>query len=194
MRCCPARWGGETGARRPTPPRVPGLPAALRGGCGSKADGVSHSRGRPLHGEPWHGTAWPSRGSAKVALAAVGLQFDAVRAALRVRGLSRLQHHGPVPEEDEETWERGRVDEPPLMTNGSRERASQPARDGSSCTPSPPRQHPGALQRSPASRLTLEGVDDGEDVEGDKAKDTGGEGEEDQCPGDAQQDAQSKEG
>lgn len=48
----------------------------------------------------------PSQGSAKVALAAVGLQFDAVGAALRVRGLSCLQHHGPVPEEDEETWER----------------------------------------------------------------------------------------
>lgn len=42
-------------------------------------------------------------------------------------------------------------------------------------------------------RLTLEGVDDGEDVEGDKAENTRGEGEEDQCPGDAQQDAQPKE-
>lgn len=43
-------------------------------------------------------------------------------------------------------------------------------------------------------RLTLEGVDDGEDVEGDKAEHTRGEGEEDECPGDAQQDAQPEEG
>lgn len=43
-------------------------------------------------------------------------------------------------------------------------------------------------------RLTLEGVDDGEDVDGDKGEHTRGEGEEDQCPGDAQQDAQPKEG
>lgn len=42
-------------------------------------------------------------------------------------------------------------------------------------------------------KLTLEGVDDGKDVKGDEAEDAGGEGEEDQCPGDAQQDAQPKE-
>ena len=88
--------------------------------------------------------------------------------------------------------------EPPRGTNSSRERASQPARDGSSRTLSPPHQYPvkapapfGGARRP---RLTLEGVDDGEDVEGDEAEDAGGEGEEDQRPGDAQQDAQPKEG
>lgn len=134
--------GGEIGEGAsssegwPAPLWVPGLLAALRGKSSSKADGVVLLVA--VLGVGSSGTAQPPRGSA-----AAGLQLGTVRAALRVRGLPRLQHHGPVPEEDEET---------------------------------------------------LEGVDDGENVEGDKAEHTRGEGEEDQCPGDAQQDAQPKEG
>lgn len=57
---------------------------------------------------------------------------------------------------------------------------------------STPHQHP--FTAAPHPWLTLEGVDDGEEVEGDEAEDARGEGEEDQCPGNAQQDAQPKEG
>lgn len=83
--------------------------------------------------------------------------------------------------------------ETPRGTNSSWERATQPAR-----APLAHHHHPVktlvSFRGAQSPGLTLEGVDDGEDVEGDEAEHTRGEGEEDECPGDAQQDAQPKEG
>lgn len=85
----------------------PCAPSSPMGQVSSKAAGAGACYGCPPCGEPRPGspTAWPARGSARVALAAVRLQFHAVRAALGVGGLFRLQHHGPVPEKDEKTLE-----------------------------------------------------------------------------------------
>lgn len=86
----------------------PCAPSSPMGQVSSKAAGAGACYGCPPCGEPRPGspTAWPARGSARVTLAAVRLQFHAVRAALGVGGLFRLQHHGPVPEKDEKTWVR----------------------------------------------------------------------------------------
>lgn len=94
-------WGG--GQQRwglPAPLWVPGLPVVLQGKRSSKADDVVLLVA--VLGVGSSGTAHPARVSA-----AAGLQLGTVRAALGVRRLPRLQHHGPVPEEDEETWQRG---------------------------------------------------------------------------------------
>lgn len=133
---------------------VPGLLAALWGKSSSKADGVVLLVA--VLGMGSSGTAQPPWGSA-----AAGLQLGTVRAALRVRGLPCLQHHGPVPEEDEETWERGEEawvnplegqtaveSEPPSLP----ELLLHPI-----TTPPTPCENPGALQRSPESQAHLGG-------------------------------------
>lgn len=97
--------GGEGLGVSAADPCAPGGPM---GQVSSKAAGAGACHGHPPCGEPRPGSpaAWPARGSARVAVAAVRLQFHAVRAALRVGGLFCLQHHGPVPEKDEKTWVR----------------------------------------------------------------------------------------
>lgn len=97
--------GGEGLGVSAADPCAPGGPM---GQASSKAAGAGACHGHPPCGEPRPGSpaAWPARGSARVAVAAVRLQFHAVRAALQVGGLFRLQHHAPVPEKDEKTWVR----------------------------------------------------------------------------------------
>lgn len=113
--------GASRGGGWPAPLWVPGLLVALQGSAVAK---------QMVWSFLWPSLAWGA-GSARPPRrsAAAGLQLGTVRAALRVRGLPRLQHHGPVPEEDKETWQRGEevwVSPAEVQTAGEREPPSLP--------------------------------------------------------------------